>query len=114
MRNTEFQALNTWNTLAEVGVLVTGVKFFFAGAAGYRLTADVMGKQVGNTALRHKIQYCVKDDTTVGYHYVNDILEHDDAANQTKTTTRKNQSAHVSTRDDDGARDIKGRTGVWA
>ena len=113
MRNTEFQALNTWNTIAEVAVLVTGTKFFFAGAAGYRLTPDVMGKQVGNTALRHKIQYCVKDDTTVGYHTVNDILESDVGTDQTRTTTRENLTT-VVTRDDDDRRTIKGRTGAWA
>ena len=75
MKNLEFQALSTYNTLAQVSILATGTKFFFAGEAGYRLTPDAMGKQVGNTALRHKIQYCVKDDTTVGYHTVLDILE---------------------------------------
>lgn len=113
MKNAEFQALNTWNTNAEVEILATGTKFFFAGAAGYRLTPDAMGKQVGNTALRHKIQYLVKDDTDIGYHTVSDILESDLGADETRTATRDGKTT-VVTRDDDNSRDIKGRTGTWA
>ena len=113
MKYTEFNSLVTYNTLAQVALLATDTKFFFASAAGYRLTPDVMGKQASNTALRHKIQYCVKDTSSTGYHTVMDILERDDAANQTKTLTRKNQTETSVTRDDDNARDAIGK-GSWS
>jgi hypothetical protein len=111
MKLAEFNALTTYNDLATVQALPAGTKFFWASSAGYRLTPDVHGKQASNTALRHRISYYVMGSDGV-HRMVNDILEADATANQTKTATRKGKSTLV-TRDDDDKRDIIGG-GTWA
>ena len=56
------------------------------------------------TALRHKIHYYVRDDSTVGYHQVFDILESDTLAQQSKTTTRPGVNRNAARDDDDRLR----------
>jgi len=104
MKIAEFNALNTYTTLAQIAVLPTDTKFFFGAEGPYpRLTDNTHGKQANNTALRHMISYCVKDTSTTGYHYVNDILESDVGTQESKTPTRQGLTT-VVTRDDDDRR----------
>ncbi len=114
MKNTEFQALSTYTTQAEVALLADGTKFFF-GAAGTRLTPNVHGRQVGNTALRHRITYYVKgtdDDGNAVIRMAYDLLESDIGTKLTKAQTKKNKTV-VAARDDDDRRDIT-FSGDWA
>jgi hypothetical protein len=114
MRNTEFQALSTYTTQAEVDQLADGTKFFW-GAAGTRLTPNIHGRQKGNTALRHRITYYVKGTdhdgnavTRVAY----DLLESDIGTKLTKSQNKKNKTV-LPARDDDDRRDII-FSGDWA
>jgi len=99
MKESVFNALTTLSTLSEIESAAVGTNFFFG--------ADE-AKQLGNTALRHKVTYHQKvavDGSLAGqgslnYKMVFDILESDDLGNEKKKTTRRGRKSNQG-RDDD-------------
>lgn len=103
MKESIFNALTVYTTRAAVDLLADGTAFLW-GAAGTRLTPNVHGQQQGNTAIRHKISYYVKDTSDIGFHPVFDVLEADLGTQLSKTDVKRNRTS-VAARDDDDRRD---------
>ena len=103
MKESVFNALTTLSTLSDIASAAVGTNFFFG--------ADE-AKQANATALRHKVTYHQKvavDGSLAGqgslnYKMVFDILESDDLADQTKTTTRPGVDRATARDDDDRLR----------
>jgi len=105
MKLAAFNALSSYTTLAEVQGLGVGTYFLFGDES----------KQQGNTDLRHLISYhqrVAQDSNSLAgqdaliYRRVFDLLESDDLADQTKTTTRPGLN-RAPERDDDDRKNYK-------
>ena len=113
MKETEFNALTNYpNPASALAATVAGDKFLLSetqifqdGTMPSARTGKLKNSQQQVTALRHKIHYYVRDDSSVGYHPVYDILESDILTQESKTATRRGKN-RAATRDDDDGRDI--------
>ena len=100
MKLAAFNALSSYTTLLQVQGLSVGTYFLFGNES----------KQKGNTSLRHLISYhqrvaadanSLAGQGSLIYRRVFDLLESDDLANQTKTTTRPGLNRAPERDDDD-------------
>ena len=112
MKQTEFNSLTNVETKAAALLLPVGTKFFFNETKIFQdgtMPSAVVGKQKNRqqqkASLRHRIHYYVRDNSTIGYHQVFDLLESDILTQQTKTAKRRGKNTDPG-RDDDNARDI--------
>ena len=115
MKAAVFNALPTYTTLAQIALLADGTYFFFGaqGVAGnnLRLTPNTHASQANNTALRHRISYCVRDSNAPGgYRMIYDILEANIGPTLVKTIKKRNKVGAVVTGDFDTSRDIISET----
>ena len=107
MKAAVFNALPTYTTLAQIALLADGTYFFFGaqGVAGNNL------RLTNNTALRHRISYCVRDSNAPGgYRMIYDILEANIGPTLVKTIKKRNKVGAVVTGDFDTSRDIISET----
>lgn len=114
MKQTEFNAMPTVETVADALLLADGTNFLFnetqvrdSKHGGSPRPSEKIGSQ-STTALRHKIHYYRRDiNSTAGYVQVFDILESDVLTQESRTPTRigKNR-ATGRTRDDDSSKDV--------
>jgi hypothetical protein len=119
MKQTEFNAMPTVETVADALLLADGTNFLFnetqvrdSKHGGSPRPSEKIGSQ-STTALRHKIHYYRRDiNSTAGYVQVFDILESDILTQETRTVKRIGkdkkhyQDGPVGNRDDDAASDI--------
>ena len=113
MKLAAFNALPTYTTTSQVNSAPVGTYFLWDTSDAYGNTYGESAQQ-GNTALRHKITYHQKvatDGSLAGAGSLNkrrvfDILESDDLADQTKTTTRPGLNRSPE-RDDDDRKNYK-------
>jgi len=114
MKLAAFNALTVAESLADVQALGVGTYFLWDVLGTYGNGFGESAQQ-GNTSLRHKITYhqrvAADANSLAGqgaliYRRVFDILESDDSADETKTTTRPGLT-RAPERDDDDRKNYK-------